>query len=152
MDVNVIKGLIEKKVNELGYDLYSITTSKLKGDLILSIVVDKVDPIDMDMICEVSNTLSSYLDTIDSITEPYMLDVSSLGAEKPIKIEKIKEYVNRYVCLHLDHPFKGENILEGTITSCDDENLILTYRIKTRVVNAQIALNNITKARLAVKF
>lgn len=152
MDISSIKGLIENKVNELGYELNSITTSKMKGDLILSIVVDRAEPIDMDAICKVSEALSNYLDTIDSINEPYMLDVSSLGAEKPIALDKLRLYVGQYVNIHLSHPYQGENILEGTISDCDDEKLVLSYKIKTREHKAELLLKNIDKARLAVKF
>ena len=81
-----------------------------------------------------------------------MLDISSLGAEKPIKVERLKDYVGKYVNIHLHNPLNGENILEGTLKRVDDTNLILEYRIKTRVKEAQIELKNIYKARLAIKF
>ena len=42
MDLRLLTPQIEKKLNELGYELSSISTRKEKGDLILSIVVDKV--------------------------------------------------------------------------------------------------------------
>lgn len=152
MNVNLLKDALNDKVKELGYDLISLTSKKEKGDLILSIVVDRIEPIDMNAICEISQKLSEYLDTLDTGDESYMLDVSSLGAEKPIAIDKLKDYVGRYVQLHLINPYNGENIMQGSIVYCDDEKLVLNYKIKTREFNAELTLKNIAKARLAIKF
>ena len=84
MDLVTLKGLIEKKVNELGYELYSLSFSKET----LSLVVDKETEIDMDMIVSLTNELNSYLDELNPFEKAYTLDISSLGAEKPLKVEK----------------------------------------------------------------
>lgn len=152
MDLNYLKPLLEKKVNELGYSLVSLTSKKEMGSLVMSIVVDKVEPIDMNMISEVSNALSSYLDEIDNSEESYLLDVSSLGAEKPLKVEELSSYVSRYVNVHLINPIDGENIYEGTIKEVNDDSFVLSVRIKTRVKDIVILFNNIYKIRLAIKF
>lgn len=152
MDLNYLKPLLEKKVNELGYSLVSLTSKKEMGSLVMSIVVDKVEPIDMNMISEVSNALSTYLDEIDNSEESYLLDVSSLGAEKPLKVEELSSYVSRYVNVHLINPIDGENIYEGTIKEVNDDSFVLSYKIKTRVKDIVILFNNIYKIRLAIKF
>ena len=72
MDLKTLTPQIEKKVNDLGYDLFSISTRKEKGDLILSIVVDKVDPIDMNEIVSISEQLSMFLDEIDNSDTAYI--------------------------------------------------------------------------------
>ena len=92
MDIKSLESKLKSKINLLGYDFVSLSSKKDKGDLILSIVVDKVEPIDMNMIVRLSEELSKYLDEIDSSSEPYILDISSLGAEKPLKIESLKDY------------------------------------------------------------
>ena len=83
---------------------------------------------------------------------PYTLDVSSLGAEKPIDLEKLDKYQGKYVNLHLSHPYKGENIIEGDLKEVTSDYVVLTYRIKTRIVEAKIERKDIDKARLAIKF
>ncbi len=152
MDFILLKDKLASKVNELGYELVSISSRKEKGDLILSIVVDKVDPIDMNMIVEVSNVLSKYLDEIDDSSEPYILDVSSLGAEKPLKVESLKDYVGRYINVHVNNAIEGNNIFEGDLLEVSDESITVSYRIKTRVKKVVILLSNIYKIRLAIKF
>ena len=113
MDLNYLKPLLKSKVEELGYDLIEVTSKKTKDGLFLNVVVDRVEPIDMNAIVEVSNLLSSYLDEVDESNEAYLLDVSSLGAEKPLKIEDLDKYVSRYVNVHVTNPIEGNNIFEG---------------------------------------
>ena len=115
IDINLIKEGIEKKLAEISYTLYSIKSYNNKGGSVLEIIVDRDENIDLDDIVEVSNYLSPYLDEIITDDNPYTLDVSSLGAEKPIDLLKLDKYVGKYVNLHLSHPYKGENILEGDL-------------------------------------
>ena len=157
MDVDGIKNKIEERLKTLGYSLYSIKylCDNKKGNT-LEIIVDRDESINLDDIVSVSDNLSSYLDEIidDKDETSCTLDVSSLGAEKPIDISKLDKYVGKYVNLHLSHPYKGENILEGIISSYDKESntIILTYKIKTRVINASLKISDIDRARLAIKF
>ena len=152
MDLSNLQEKLQSKVNSLGYELISVSTRKEKGDLILSIVVDKVEPIDMNMIVELSNQLSNYLDEIDNSSEPYLLDVSSLGAEKPLKISELSKYVGRYVNVHITNPIDGENIFEGDLKEVSEDSITISYRIKTRVKEVVILQSNIYKIRLAIKF
>ena len=152
MDIKSLESKLKDKINLLGYDFISLTSKKDKGDLILSIVVDKVEPIDMNMIVSLSEELSKYLDEIDSSSEPYILDISSLGAEKPLKIESLKDYVGRYVHVHVTNPIKGENIFEGDLVDVKEDEITVAVRNKTRVNNIVILLSNIYKIRLAIKF
>lgn len=152
MDLNYLKPLIEKKVNEIGYDFVSLSTKKESGTLYLSLVVDRVEPIDLNSITFVSNEISSYLDEIDRTDEKYVLDVSSLGAEKPLKIECLPKYVGSYVNVHVNNAIDGMNIFEGVLESAGDDSISVSYRIKTRVKKVVILLSNIYKIRLAIKF
>ena len=152
MDINKIKPSLEKKVNELGFDLVSINRKIEKGDVLISVVVDRVEPIDMNTIVKLSQDLSTYIDEIDDSDENYFLDISSLGAEKPLKIENLKDYVGRYVNVHVTNAVEGNNIFEGDLLEVTEDSLTLSYRIKTRVKTVVILLSNIYKIRLAIKF
>ena len=152
MDLNYLKPLLEKKSQELGYELVELSSRKEKGDLILSLVVDRVEPIDMNAISEFSNAMSSYLDEIDQSEERYFLDISSLGAEKPLKVGELDKYVGRYVNVHVTNAIEGNNIFEGTMEEVNEDSITISYRIKTRVKKVVILQSNIYKIRLAIKF
>ena len=147
-----LEKLLREKVESLGYELISCSTKVEKGEKILSIVVDRVAPIDMEAIVDISRELNTYLDEINPFEDSYTLDVSSLGAEKPLKIERLSDYVNSYVHVHLINPIQGENILEGTLVSLDDNQITLEYKVKTRIKTVDIQKANISKIRLAIKF
>lgn len=148
MVLNELKKLIEAKLNTLGYDLVEFSF----GNDTLTVVVDKESEIDMNMIVEVTNELNAYLDEINPFEKPYTLDLSSLGAEKPLKVERLSAYVGKYVNVHLVNPIKGENIYEGDLKEVDDDKIIITYRQKTRSIDLEILKSNIYKIRLAIKF
>ena len=148
MELSRLKELIETRINELGYELSSLSFSNET----LSIVVDKEQEIDMEMIVNLTNELNKYLDELNPFEKAYTLDISSLGAEKPLKIEKLESYIGKYVNVHLVNPIKGENIYEGDLINVTNDSITITYRNKTRSINLEIAKSNIYKIRLAIKF
>ena len=148
MDLNTLKQLISTKFAENGYELYSLSFANET----LSLVVDREQDIDMEAIVSITNVLNSYLDELNPFEKAYTLDVSSLGAEKPLKVEKLNAYVGKYVHVHLINPIKGENIYEGDLTSVNTDTIVITYRNKTRSISLEINKENISKIRLAIKF
>ena len=146
-----IKSILEGKLAELGYDLYQVKFKSGKNAN-LSIVVDRIQPISLEEIVSVSEKVSSWLDEANIIDEAYTLDVSSLGAEKPLKIEQLPSYIGHYVHLHLVHPVEGENILEGTLESIENEEVTLAIKVKTRVKHLRFPIADVDKARLAIEF
>ena len=152
MEIEKLKELLSAKCLLEGYELVSLNMSNNKDGALLSLVVDRVKPINMDDIITLSGSLNPYIDEIDPFSFPYTLDISSLGAEKPLKIEELSSYLDSYVNVHLTNPVDGENIYEGYLSKVDEENIQISYRIKTRNKIVDIAKANISKIRLAIKF
>ena len=152
MDLNYLKPLLENKVKELGYELVEVKSSRNKDGLFLNVVVDRVEPIDMNSIVKISEELSSYLDIVDKTEEAYFLDVSSLGAEKPLKVEELEKYEGRYINVHINNALEGKNIFEGNLEKVNPESIEVSYKEKTRVKKVVILRSNIYKIRLAIKF
>ena len=148
MELNVLNSKIAEKLNSLGYELASLSFATDT----LSVVVDRVSSIDMNAIVEVSNELNAFLDELNPFDKPYTLDVSSLGAEKPLNKDKLNDYVGRYIHVHLVNPINGENIYEGTLVGQDENQITLEFKVKTRTKTVDITKENISKIRLAIKF
>lgn len=146
-----VRSIVEGRLKEEGYELYEVTYHPGKNAS-LQVIVDRVSPISLEEIVNVSNLISSLLDENDPTDEPYTLDVSSLGAEKPIAINRLEEYVGRYVNLHLKTPYKGENYLEGTLVGIAEGNVSLQIRQKQRKVIISFPYGDVDKARLAIEF
>ena len=152
MEEKQLSELVSKKLESINYDLVSLNVSRNSGSLQVSIVVDRVAPINMEDIIEVTNVLSTYFDEIDPFEIAYNLDISSLGAEKPLKVDELDKYVNSYVNVHVNNPIEGENIFEGTLKEVNDNSILITKRIKTRSKDVEVMKTNILKIRLAIKF
>lgn len=152
MEKEKLEELLRNKLLEFGYELVSLTISYSKDDMLVSLVIDRVAPIDMEAISKVSMKVSEYFDEIDPFDRAYTLDISSLGAEKPLKIQDLSKYLSSYVHVHLINPIAGENIYEGDLVDVKEDTITLSYRIKTRTKLVDIAKENISKIRLAIKF
>ena len=123
-------------------------------EFILQIYVEREDlsPIDLDDIVALSEDLSLKLDEIDLIQDEYCLDVSTSGADKPIKdFSKFPLLVGKYMEIHLINGIKGQNIFRATLDEVDGGTLKLSYMDKTRLVHLEVEIENIYKARLTVK-
>lgn len=151
-NLNEIETNISELLKKEGYFLASLKQRKERQTLILEVVVDSYDPINIEQITNISEKISELLDQIDQTETPYTLDVSSLGAEKPISIETLDKYVERYVNVHLVNPYKGMNSLEGTLKSVTEKEVVIVYKEKTRSIEAVLEKENIDRARLAIKF
>jgi len=147
-----VKNVLLRLLKERGYDLVSVKYSITSEGPQLQVVVDRDDPISLDDIVKLSDPVSSLLDKEDPIAGAYTLDISSLGAEKPIALDKLNRYVGRYLNLHLSHPYKGENILEGTLLKLDPGTVEFELTKKGRSEIASFPYRDIDKARLAIKF
>ena len=152
MEEKQLSELVSNKLASINYDLVSLNVSRNSGSLQVSIVVDRVAPINMEDIVEVTNVLNTYFDEIDPFETAYNLDISSLGAEKPLRVEELDKYVGSYVNVHVNNPIEGENIFEGTLKEVNDNSILVTKRIKTRSKDVEVVKSNILKIRLAIKF
>ena len=153
--VDEVRELIEPSLNEMNISIFEITYGKEGKDKVLRILVEKKDEtnISLDEIVEVSEKISLLLDEKDLISDDnYMLDVASAGAEHPIRLDELEKYVNKYINVHLVNALDGENSYEGTLLEVNDESILLSIRIKTRIKNITIEKSNIDRARLAIKF
>ncbi|MGO3202090.1 MAG: ribosome maturation factor RimP, partial [Ruoffia tabacinasalis] len=89
----------------------------------------------------------------DPFPKAYFLEVSSPGAERPLKTEQdILNAVGEYI--HLDYyvPQFGEKFHEGTLLEVTDEMFQIEVTIKTRKKVLEIKRDAVSKLRLAIKF
>lgn len=152
MELNELKQLLSMKCHKLAYELISLTLRFEKGGSLLSLVVDRPKSISMSDIVSLTHELNVYLDEINPFPGSYMLDISSLGAEKPLKIDDLANYINEYINVKLSNPISGLCVYEGQLVGLDDESITISYKVKTRNKEVNIAKANITHIRLAIKF
>ena len=137
-DVN--KYLLEKKLK-----LFDITYNKSESSL--CVLLD--EKLDLDEIENISNDLSNILDKYeDEFKENYILDVSTVGVERPIRNDsELEDAINEYIFVKTK---KDEYY--GTLKKYSDGILELETKNKTKVVNVTIEYKDVKEVRYAVKF
>ena len=72
-----IRELIQKDVNAMGINIDSVLYEKEGSNYFLRIIIDRDEPIDIDTCVEVTNVINPLLDSVDFISDSYILDVST---------------------------------------------------------------------------
>lgn len=147
-----VKKLIEKPILALGYNKIEVKYIKEFGTQYLRVLVDKDDVVDLEDIVKVNDLVSPLLDEADLISNEYVLDVTSFGAEKEISVNELERYVGKYINVHLTNPYKGLNYVEGDLLDVNEKEITLSFKDKTRLIKANLNRGDIDKARLAIKF
>lgn len=113
---------------------------------ILQILIDKIDEtfVDTTDLEKTNAFVSEQLDRLNMFDFKYMLEVSSVGAEKEIHLENITKHLNEYVTIN--------NELEGYILSVDEKEIVLKQNIRGRIKHVSIPLNIVKKIKLTIKF
>ncbi len=139
------------------FDLVDVQFVKEGQSWYLRVFIDKKGGITIDECALVSDELSEKLDAMkpDPIQHPYYLEVSSPGAERPLKKERdfkiaAKQHANVFVSLY--EKVANSKQYEGHLIGLTTEKLTLEYRDKSRKKQVTIPRNKIAKARLAVEF
>lgn len=140
------------------YECYEdeIVYEKENNEWYLRIFIEKINgSLDMDTCVAVSEKISELLDLHDPIKGEYYLEVSSPGAEKPLKnLEQVCMSIGKYVYIKLKNPMKGlgDDELYATILDVEGETLHLEYLVKNIKKHIDIDYDAVKFIRLAVKF
>ena len=133
--VETVTKLVTPILEEQNFELVEVEFVKEGKNWFLRVFIDKdaMDP--------------------DPIPQAYFLEVSSPGAERPLKKESdYEQAVGKYIHISLYQAVDGEKQIEGTLVHLDSEQLTLSVKIKTRVKEMTFERKNIAKARLAIQF
>lgn len=149
-----ITDLIQPILDENDVYLDDIEYVLEKNEWYLRIFIEKNhDHLDMDTCVNVSEAISEKMDEADIITNEYYLEVSSPGAEKPLKtLEKVKESIGSYVYVQFKNPTQGMDEVYGTILNVDNDVIELQYLVKNIKKKCTISYDDIAFIRLAVQF
>jgi ribosome maturation factor RimP len=145
--------LVTPIVEKLGLELVDVEFVKEGKNWFLRVYIDSTGGVDIEECGTVSEQLSEKLDELDPIEQPYFLEVSSPGVERPLKKpEDVKNAIGKNVNIKLYEPINGEKVYEGLLKDFDGETLFLEIKVKTQVKKVELPYNKVANARLAVVF
>ncbi|MFF6015180.1 ribosome maturation factor RimP [Lysinibacillus fusiformis] len=151
---SLIEELAKPIVDELNLELVDIEFVKEGRNWFLRVYVDTPEgSIDIDQCAQVSERLSLLLDEKDPITQNYYLEVSSPGAERPLKKDAdFEKAIGKFIYVKTYKPIKDMKEFQGYLTSYDEHTLVMEVRVKTRKITVTIEQEKIALARLAIDF
>ena len=153
--VDEVRVVVQPIVDEQNLELVDMEFLKEGKNWFLRIYIDKPGGIDIEECALISEKVSEALDAIDPdpIPQAYFLEVSSPGAERPLKTEAdMQNAIGKYVHLSFYQAIDGEKFYEGTLKEVNDDSVVLTIRIKIRTKDIEIERKQIANARLAIQF
>lgn len=151
--IETTEELVKPILVENDLELVDIEYVKEGKNWFLRVFIDKPGGVDITECGMVSEKLSEKLDATDPIKEAYFLEVSSPGAERPLKTKQdIADSVGKNVYVTLYEPINGEKSYEGILKKLEDDVLTIEYKVKTMKKQIDIPYEKIAKARLAVMF
>jgi ribosome maturation factor RimP len=145
---------IKPIIDKFKLSLYELSYVKEHGDYILRVLIDnELEDIDVNTCAEVSEAISPELDKFKFLDDEYLLEVASVGIERPIKgLDEFKKHLNEYIEIVVKEPVSSFRELVGTLMAVEDEEISLKINIKGRIKVVKISFNNIVSAQTAVKF
>lgn len=156
MNVVEIAGDIAKPIAaEHHFRIVDVEYVKEGKHWFLRIYIDKPGGVDLNDCAMFNELVSEKLDAMDPDPIPYAyyLEVSSPGAERPLKTEEDFELaVGRYIHISLFDPVEKNNVFEGTLKELTDKELTMTVKEKNKEKDVVIERSNVSKARLAIEF
>ncbi|CAM3263716.1 ribosome maturation factor RimP [Vagococcus sp. PNs007] len=153
--VETVTEVVTPILEEQNFELADLEFVKEGKNWFLRVFIDKPNGIDIEECALVSEKLSDAMDLMDPdpIPQAYFLEVSSPGAERPLKKESDYENaLGEYIHISLYSMVEKDKQFEGTLKELTPETLTLTVKIKTRVKDITFDRSNIAKARLAIQF
>ena len=146
-----IKELLEPTLNHMGFELYSVDQSGQSGRT-LRISIDHNEPITIEDCERVSRVAGPLLDRSKLIDGRYDLEVSSPGAERPLRSHQEYERFNgRRVNVHY-RSGDSETVVEGQLVAVDSAGIAVQApgaRGRAPVI-IHIAWEDVVAGRLAV--
>ncbi|MGM0873705.1 MAG: ribosome maturation factor RimP [Bacillota bacterium] len=149
----IIEQLVKPILDDMNLELVDIEYVKEGSNWFLRLFIDSEKGIDIEECGVVSERLSEQLDELDPIQHNYFLEVSSPGAERPLKKEAdLIKAIGKQVHIKTYEPINGEKLFEGVLTDFDGQTVTVNVTIKTRKKLVEIPYDKVAKARLAVTF
>ncbi|WEV53990.1 ribosome maturation factor RimP [Leuconostocaceae bacterium ESL0723] len=152
---DTVRALIQPIIDQEGLLLWDLTLGNSGGQKVLTILVDRPnhEPITMDMITTFTQAVNQVLDEADPDPIPgaYLLDISSPGADRPLKERWHYEWAKEAgepIQLALFAPQDGQKKWQGELDQVDDTGLVL----KVDDQSHPFTYDQIAKAVLDVQF
>lgn len=146
--VEEITKMLENIASGMDIEIVEVESNEKSGAL--TVYIETEAGVDLDTCEKFHNAIFDPIDELDpSYGQPYTLNVSSPGLDRPFKtVRDFERNLGKEVELKLYAPLKGKKFLQGVLDEFDENTVTVTVG-KERL---KIPRNKIAKINKAIKF
>ena len=121
-----VEQLLKQPVADLGYELCDVEFIKEYGDWVLTLFIDKDGGVNIDDCERVSRAVDPLLDEADPVEQAYILSVSSLGLDRPLKKDAdFARNIGKRIEIKLFAPKDGKKEFKGELAGFDENSIVV---------------------------
>lgn len=121
-----VEKLIEKPINNIGYELYDVEYAKEGKDYFLRIFIEKEGGISLEDCEKVNDEITELLDKQDYLKEQYFLEVSSTGIEKVVRKDKhLQDNIGKEIEVKFFKPINKKKSILGILKNFNANEIII---------------------------
>ncbi|HOV84725.1 MAG TPA: ribosome maturation factor RimP [Syntrophobacteraceae bacterium] len=121
-----IRQLVEPVVESEGKELVELEYRRESHGWVLRLFLDQEDGITVEDCARVSRVVGDLLDVADLIPNPYHLEVSSPGLNRPLrKVEHFRSALGKIIEIRTLAPLEGRKKFKGTLLEAAPESVRL---------------------------
>jgi ribosome maturation factor RimP len=138
-------------LDEMGLELVEVQFRQESG-WVLRLFIDRNEGVNVDDCASVSRQVATYLEVEDIIRHAYSLEVSSPGAERPLKrLEDFIRFSGKKIRVKLSDPVDDQRVFCGILTGVDKEKNSITLAVDgSDAKQMVIDLRAVVRARLSL--
>jgi ribosome maturation factor RimP len=145
-----IRELFTPTLSFLGYELYDLALTGTGGHTTLRVRIDRPEGVSLDDCERVSKSLSALLDQADPLPNRYDLEVSSPGAERPLRtLDEYRRFIGKRANVRY-RVGESERVAEGQLIAVSDQMIELQLGEGKHARAVSIPLTDVSAARLAI--
>ena len=131
----ICENLCKATIESMGFELCDVEYQKEYGDWVLTFYIDKPEGVTIDECEAVSRAIEPILDEKDPIDQEYVLSVSSLGLDRPLKKPRdFERAMGKELEIKLYAPLSGKKQWIGTLTAFDENSFTVETESKETLV------------------
>lgn len=125
--INLVETKITPIIEKMGYEVVEIEYAKKVDGMNLTFYIDKVGGINIDDCEKVHKAIDKPLDDLNPTNdEKYILSVSSVGLDRPLKTDKdLKRNIGKEIDIKLYKPIDKKKEFTGILIAFDNEDVII---------------------------
>ena len=147
--LDAVRALVEPVLADASAELVESTLHRQGRQLVIRLLVDQVGGVTMGDCTRLNRLIGQALDEADLIDEPYTLEVSSPGLDRPLVSRRdFERALGEELNLELLEPVHGRKQLTGQLLAVQPEAIVMI----TRAGNVTVPLTQIQRAVKALRW